>query len=222
MQRGWRGSRRGQATLDWLGATAACVLLLVVAIGGVREWAGARRPVSGSLRDAAAVRPLLAGAAAASTGAGGDNQLIVRVAVAQEARGIREVSEDYAPAIMAFTQGNREPWCADFVSWVLRAAGKPLHEGLSGWRVAGAETIRSVFLARRRFTDRAFAHPEPGDIVVYHYPWSWHVGIVIAASEETLTTIEGNSGGFAGLEAVVRHERAGWRVDPWIVGFGRP
>lgn len=189
----------------------------------LREWAGSRHPLSNALQDAARLRPLIDDGSAVGPGpTGGSNDLIARIAIAQEARGIREVAEDYAPAIMTFTQGNREPWCADFVSWVLRAAGKPLREGASGWRVAGAESIRSNFLARRRFVDRAFAHPEPGDVVVYDYPWSWHVGIVVSATESVLVTVEGNSGAIAGLEGVVRHERSGWRANPFIVGFGTP
>lgn len=217
------GGRSGQATLEWLGATVACFALVATSILGLRAWAGAHRPVSGALGQAAAVRPLVdSGTATGALMGGGPNGLIARIALAQEARGIREISEDDAPAIMAFTQGNREPWCADFVSWVLRAAGKPLRQGVSGWRVAGAESIRSIFLVRHRFVDRAFAQPEPGDIVVYHYPWSWHVGIVITATGATLTTVEGNSGSERGLEALVRHERTGWRANPWLVGFARP
>jgi hypothetical protein len=44
---------------------------------------------------------------------------------------------------------------------------------------------------------------------------------VITATESVLVTVEGNSGSMSGLEGVVRHERSGWRANPYIVGFGR-
>ena len=215
--------RRGQATLEWLGVIVACVALVSACMLGLREWAGAKQPYAASLAEAAARRPLLAGGMDGLLPAGdGRNATIVGIALAEDARHIRERMENWSPQIMVFTDGQREPWCADFVSWVLRAAGKPLTQGVGGWRVAGAEAIRDLFRSRHRFAERAFAHPEPGDVIVYRYPWSWHVGIVVAASEAGLTTVEGNSGGVGGLEGVVRHERIAWRANPFIVGFGRP
>lgn len=47
-----------------------------------------------------------------------------------------------------FSQGVREAWCADFVSWIMQQAGAPLknpHTG--GWRIPGTFTLREYYEA---------------------------------------------------------------------------
>ena len=49
-----------------------------------------------------------------------------------------------------FSQGAKEPWCANFVSWIMYQAGAPLknpHTG--GWRIPGTFTLREYYEANR-------------------------------------------------------------------------
>ena len=66
--------------------------------------------------------------------------------------GIRETRTNAGPWIGTFTDGNAEAWCADFVSYVLRLAGRPFTGGLSGgWRLAAAAGVRDWFASRHRY-----------------------------------------------------------------------
>ncbi len=119
--------------------------------------------------------------------------------------------------MLALTDGNAEPWCADLVSWVLRAAGAPLDGGLSGgWRVPAARGVAAWFAARGSYVPRAAASPAPGD-VVYFVHGRGHIGIVERVVGDVLVTIEGNAG-----NAVTRRTYAAWRTWWTIDGFGRP
>lgn len=156
-----------------------------------------------------------------SLGGGGwlpivDGASIVRVAQRLAIAGIVEVppGSNRGPGIDLFTEGNAEAWCADFVSWVLRAAGHPFTGGASGWRLAWTGDVRAWFAARAAFRDRLVADPRPGDVIWFVHG---HVGIVESVHGDALTTIEGNAG-----DAVTRRTYPAWRVDADIGGFGRP
>jgi hypothetical protein len=126
---------------------------------------------------------------------------------------IHETATNRGPWVDDFTERHAEAWCADFVSWVLRAAGTPLAGGLGGWRVAAAVDVQRWFAERGRFTARQRATPWPGDIVSFHHG---HVGIVVAVVGATLITVEGNAG-----DAVSRRTYPDWRTWRDIAGFGR-
>jgi hypothetical protein len=146
-----------------------------------------------------------------------DGGAIVAIAARLAAAGIAESppGSNSGPGIDVFTEGNAEAWCADFVSWVLRAAGMPFTGGMSaGWRLAWTGDVRSWFVARAAFRDRLEADPQPGDVVWFVHG---HVGIVEAVQGDTLVTIEGNSG-----DAVARRAYSHWRLNADIGGFGRP
>lgn len=80
-----------------------------------------------------------------------------------------------------------EPWCAYFVSWAAREAGKPLGDGGQGiGSVAGIENWASQ--NGRLLPSNAI--PQPGDLILFG---TRHVGIVESVNADgTLTTIEGN------------------------------
>ncbi len=117
-----------------------------------------------------------------------------------------------------YAQGANEPWCADFVSWVLRQAGQPLSNPNSGaWRIPGVATLQEYFEANGRFTalDSGY-RPRTGDVVIYApgSPFGQHTNIVLASDDHTLTTIGGNERG------AVRMHRYDPAKVPGIVGFG--
>lgn len=117
-----------------------------------------------------------------------------------------------------YAQGVDEPWCADFVSWVLREAGHPLSNPNSGsWRIPGVATLQEYYEASGRFAAADSGYrPRPGDVVIYApgSPFGQHTNFVLAASDRSLTTIGGNERG------AVRIHRYDPATISGIVGFG--
>ncbi|MEU4314883.1 CHAP domain-containing protein [Nocardia sp. NPDC024068] len=120
-----------------------------------------------------------------------------------------------------YSEGTDEPWCANFVSWVLREAGMPLANPNSGsWRIPGVYTLQEYYESRGRFVafDPGY-RPTTGDVILYGpgSRYGQHTNIVLVAEGATVTTIGGNEGD------IVRIER--WEPasvpDIDIVGYGR-
>lgn len=213
-------ARAGQAVVEWLAVLAASTAVAVgiavaasrsievlavpsIARAGEAEAAVTPVPTQPVLR----MRPLPTG----------DGSPVLAVAEQLLALGVREepVGSNGGPLVLQLTDGHREPWCADFVSWVLRAAGRPFTGGASGgWRLAWTPDVRAWFSTRGRYRERLVADPAPGDVVWFGHG---HVGFVRHVEPALLETIEGNA------EDAVRVRRyPGWRADTRIDGFGRP
>ncbi|MGW5384672.1 CHAP domain-containing protein [Nocardia sp. NPDC003963] len=121
-----------------------------------------------------------------------------------------------------YSEGNEEPWCANFVSWVMRAAGIPLANPNSGsWRIPGVYTLQEYYESAGRFVAAGSGYrPATGDVILYspESRYGQHTNIVLAAaSDGTLTTIGGNEGDAVGIE---RWDPAAV-PDIHIVGYGR-
>jgi hypothetical protein len=150
--------------------------------------------------------------------------------------GVVEVSENYAPRIMEYTDNNVEQWCADFVSWVLWQSGNRLDPSRIPSRVrysrdpsAGREN--NVLNLQRYFNQYEIGFSrgsavQAGDLVFYD--WSrcgrqgtTHTGIVVSFDAGTgmMTTVEGNMGIGLGREGV--GSRSISVTSPCIIGFGR-
>ncbi|MGI9188084.1 MAG: CHAP domain-containing protein [Gaiellales bacterium] len=213
--------RQGQATVEWVALLMVSALLATGILVGLHGLSTRLADVTTSLEGmasagavaATAPRPPLLAMTRLPVVSGGS---IVAIASQLAAAGIAESpsGSNRGPGVDAFTDGNAEPWCADFVSWVLRAAGRPFSGGLSaGWRLAWTGDVRAWFVARDAFRERLVADPQPGDVVWFAHG---HVGIVEAVHGDALATIEGNSG-----NAVTRRTYSHWRIDADIGGFGR-
>ncbi len=119
-----------------------------------------------------------------------------------------------------YSEGVREPWCADFVSTVLRDSGMPLRNPNSAtWRIPGVYTLTEYFQKSGKLESATAYRPQPGDVVLYapeHPQLKQHTNIVVAVSGDTVTTIGGNQEG--GISALT------YRVaDTFgIVGYGVP
>jgi hypothetical protein len=197
-------TRRGQASTELVLVAAAAAALAGITV----------RVAAGAGVDAG---PVVRSMAVAAPSAPHRRPGVEVAAIAQSlgSLGIRETAANAGPWVDRFTDGHPEPWCADFVSWVLRAAGTPLTGGASGgWRVAGAGGLRTWFAMWGRWRHPDSAEPEAGDVVVFRHG---HAGIVIRAVGGVLETAEGNAG-----DAVAIRAYPGWRNDPDIAGFGRP
>lgn len=143
------------------------------------------------------------------------------VAVAESQLGVKETSKNYGPKIAKFWEAtdypdgmkNREPWCAAFVAWCVREAGRA-----EGW-LDKSERNRPRSAAVRDWVPAALKlgwkvfgpgdpvmFPAPGDIVVFKFS---HIGIVTEREAYDVRTIEGNTGAQGEREGkyVMRRER---------------
>lgn len=76
---------------------------------------------------------------------------------------VRILGEEYAAqaGMAKYSEGNDEPWCADFTSWVMRASGKPFSNPNSGhWRIPGVLTL-TAYLRDADATRLPATHQNP-------------------------------------------------------------
>jgi hypothetical protein len=217
-------ARSGQAAVEWMAVMAVTTALAVGAATALRGELGglaAIGPALVALAQPPGPPPPTEGAPTAArplpplpTGGG---EAIAAIALQLHAMGIEEQppGSNAGPEVLRFTDGIAEAWCADFVSWVLRAAGRPFTGGASGgWRLAWTPDVRAWFAARGRYRTRDVAHPQPGDVIWFR---RGHVGIVVRADQRRVEAVEGNAG-----DAVRLRVYDDWRANPEIDGFGRP
>ncbi|MFE3193506.1 CHAP domain-containing protein [Nocardia sp. NPDC059240] len=121
-----------------------------------------------------------------------------------------------------YSEGIAEPWCADFVSWVMRTAGQPLSNPNSGsWRIPGVYTLEEYYRGQHRFEEANNGYlPRVGDVVMYadSSVFHQHTNIVIAVDSDTITTVGGNEAGESGGVAIHKFRPSG---TSGLVGFGR-
>lgn len=206
-------AQRGTANIDrarkryfgrWLGLVLVVAALVTGAVAGVRWWQeNSTGPaiIGERLREFPAIdRPGL------------DARQAGIVAVLEREFASPGVGTKYAEGVV-------EPWCADFVSWVMREAGVPLANPNSGsWRIPGVYTLQEYYQSVGRFTPIGAGYqPRTGDVLLYNEPspFHQHTNIVLAAADGVVTTMGGNE--FGGI----RIHRWALADDPGVVGFGR-
>ena len=150
-----------------------------------------------------------------STAQGTGSSAVVAIAQQELATGANEANGGYKK----YTDGNTEPWCGDFASWVLKQANIPFTGGSSGgWRIAGVGAVQAWFQNKGTFKPKGSDYiPKPGDIVIYNEgknPYPSHVNIVIAVDGEKITTIGGNES-----NQIKKHDHASYKAD-YISGIG--
>lgn len=141
---------------------------------------------------------------------------IVEIARKELDAGVKEEppGSNKSPRILEYTDGNAERWCADFVSWVYKQAGKPFTGGSSGgWRIAGALAVGRWFESNKLWINRGDSDPQPGDVIVFNHG---HVGLVEKVDGNTIETIEGNSS-----DKISRRTYTNYKNYSDIKGFGR-
>ena len=119
-----------------------------------------------------------------------------------------------------FSQGAKEPWCANFVSYIMNQAGAPLknpHTG--GWRIPGTFTLREYYQAAGRFKSADSDYqPRPGDVAIYRNSpvFGDHTNIVLKNDNGVLTTVGGNEANR--IRVFINHDK---RYDG-LLGYGVP
>ena len=137
---------------------------------------------------------------------------------------------DCGPEVNKYTDNHLEYWCADFVSWVYKAAGVPFTGGASGgWRIASVSGLRSWFKENGTYqtTQEMVAKgttPQPGDVIIFvdRGGNTYHTGIVDNASGDSMKSIEGNtSTAFTDNGSGVGSHTYQWKTESKIAGYGR-
>lgn len=153
----------------------------------------------------------ISGSSCATTGSA-NNDAIVQIAKQELALGLQGTGplNDSGPVCKYQGSACGQPWCADFVSWVYKAAGTPFTGGADGgWRLATASDVTGYFLQRKGQTGIGYGTPSGGDKMEPGWVVSFagipgqqnargigHVGIVTAVnSNGTFDDIEGNGAG---------------------------
>ena len=112
-------------------------------------------------------------------------------------------------------QGAGFPWCAVFISYIFRDAQDLVK------KTASCLDMLEWFEAHNRIV----THPQPGDIVFFHYSTNKrrtnHVGIIVSVADSNhFTTIEGNTSIKSNDNGGAVMERQRTRAN--VVAFARP
>lgn len=112
------------------------------------------------------------------------------------------------------------PWCAIFVTYIMRHAGVPTTVCPN---YAGCTNFRDTFLIPKGYwKTRSSYTPKPGDIIMFNWKGSTskldHTGIVESVSGGKVYTIEGNSTAGTKQSAVRRRSYA--LTSKYIIGYG--
>ena len=140
---------------------------------------------------------------------------------------LKTLQEEYAKKpvsydanVLKYTQGEKQAWCADFVSWTMREAGHPFNNPNSGsWRIPGVYTLREYFQAQQRYKLAGEYTPTFGDVAIYaKTPTNSHTNIVLSVDTKakTMTLIGGNENGR--VRIIENQSYAPGERD--LVGFG--
>lgn len=105
----------------------------------------------------------------------------------------------YDANVLKYTQGEKQAWCADFVSWAMSEVGRPFANPNSrSWRIPGVYTLREYFQSQNRYKLAGDYAPTFGDVAVYaKTPTNSHTNIVLSVDTKakTMTLIGGNENG---------------------------
>lgn len=104
----------------------------------------------------------------------------------------------YDQTVLEYTEGAKESWCADFVSVVRFAAGKPFINHETGyWRIPGVQSLRDYYAASDAYHFVGSYTPKFGDVAFYFGETPdgqnrEHVAFVLSVNGDTITTLGGN------------------------------
>src|SRR3954463_12801653 len=146
---------------------------------------------AGQLQGAMGAQPAAATASVAPPAGGGGGSM-VQIAHGEVGQAESPPGSNNSPRIAQYrsaTAGNPGvgPWCAYFVSWVSKMAGKPLGDNGQGFGSGDAVWSWAQHAGR---TMPASGTPRPGDLIV----WDEHIGMVEGVRPDgSIQTIEGNS-----------------------------
>lgn len=104
----------------------------------------------------------------------------------------------YDDTVLKYTEGFKESWCADFISWVRVQADKPFINPETGyWRIPGVQSLRDYYASSDAYHLVGTYTPKFGDVAFYFGETPdgtnrEHVAFVLAVQGDTLITLGGN------------------------------
>ncbi len=130
------------------------------------------------------------------------------VCIAQQQLGIWQSQSGYPwkgpntyseTGYLQYSQGRKEEWCADFVSWVFNQAGYPLAPD-PNWDIPGVLGVQAIGQENGNFsfTNAKNFIPQPGDIAIHNANGEQHTNIVVGVSGQKVTMIGGDQSNGAG------------------------
>ena len=179
----------------WLHVYAVAVAVLVLAVGVVFMYRGSVRMATST------VTARLSSSAnsqfpAIKTTDLSDSQLKL-LQILRDEYAKKPVSFD--ANVLKYSGGEKQPWCANFVSWTMREAGRPLSNPHSGsWRIPGVYTLKEYFQSQNRYAPAGDYTPAFGDVAIYtKTPTNSHTNLVLNVNTKTktMTLIGGNENG---------------------------
>jgi len=131
----------------------------------------------------------------------------------------------YDKTVLKYTEGFKESWCADFISWIMNEANSPNISAETGyWRIPGVQSLQTYYMDINgyRTVDAEYA-PVLGDVAFYIGSQTpdnnsgEHAALVLSYDGKTLVTIGGNEG-----DGVlrIRSESIQTNRDKGLVGYG--
>lgn len=133
----------------------------------------------------------------------------------------------YDDTVMKYTEGFKESWCADFITWVLTRADSTIINPDTGyWRIPGVLTLQQYYKDNEAYVlaDSGYT-PQLGDVVFYigsqtpDESSGEHAAFVLGTTPDgKLITIGGNE-----VKGVlrIRTESVKTNVSKGMVGYGK-
>ncbi|MFI9240806.1 peptidoglycan-binding protein [Streptomyces sp. NPDC053079] len=122
--------------------------------------------------------------------------------------------QKYAPAVPALEWAQGEPWCSTFVTWCFQEAGAADLVPVTASCAEGVEWFQD----QDRYTD----YPVIGGVVYFSPGGGSHTGIVIAYTDDEITTVEGNTNDDGSSEGDGVYLKTRPRHSSYIHGYKIP
>ena len=116
-----------------------------------------------------------------------------------------------------YAEGIKEPWCADFVSYLYKEIGHPFNNSNTGyWRIPGIYTLREYLQSINAWHSESDYLPQLGDIVIYDGGvFGGHTNIVVEVDNDYIVVLGGNE------NDQIRLDKINWLDKKYgIQGFG--
>ncbi|KAA6220606.1 hypothetical protein CP973_00340 [Streptomyces albofaciens JCM 4342] len=122
--------------------------------------------------------------------------------------------QKYSPSVPGLEWSQGQPWCSTFVSWVFRQAGCAHLAPVTASCAVGVDWFRR----RGRFTE----YPVIAGPVYFGPGGGSHVGICIAYTDSTITTVEANTNANGSSEGDGVYLKSRPRKSSYVYGYGIP
>ena len=116
-----------------------------------------------------------------------------------------------------YAEGVKEPWCADFVSYLYKEIGHPFNNPNTGhWRIPGIYTLGEYLQSINAWHSEPNYLPQLGDIVIYDGGvFGGHTNIVVEVGNDYIVVLGGNENN------QIRLDKINWLDKKYgVQGFG--